>query len=182
MGLRHSRREVVVGGLRRAPAVMTLGRLAGPAVARAAGKPPPRIPAVASNRLALPAARSLPFAPVTVARSVQGRLVIAHELGRGPRWIAVSGGIHGGAERNTSDLARLLFDHFRASPAEIPEGIGLSFVSDMNPDGAFTETRENARGIDLNRNWDPDFSRNRRGVRAAIAFVLDEPAGETPTE
>jgi hypothetical protein len=184
LGLQRSRREAVIGVLRRALAVAALGSLAGPAVARAAGNPPPKTPADAAGGLVLPAARSLPFPPVAVARSVQGRIVVAHELGRGPRWIAVIGGIHGGAERNTSDLARLLFGHFRANPADIPEGIGLSFVLDLNPDGAFAGTRENARGIDLNRNWDFEWQRDThnaygivRGGGGAAPFSEPETAG-----
>ena len=92
--------------------------------------------------------------PVLLAHSVEGRAIRGVELGDGPRWIAVIGGIHQGNEANTTDLVNLLLDHFRDNLAEIPDGVGLAFIPDLNPDGAAADTRTNANGVDLNRNWD----------------------------
>ena len=93
-------------------------------------------------------------APVLLGHSVQGRAIRGVELGDGPRWFAVIGGIHQGNEANSTVLAHLLLDYFRNNPAEIPAGVGLAFLPDVNPDGAVAGTRENANGVDLNRNWD----------------------------
>ena len=92
--------------------------------------------------------------PVLLAHSVEGRAIRGVELGDGPRWIAVIGGIHQGNEANTTDLVNLLLDHFRDNLVEIPDGVGLAFIPDLNPDGAAAGTRTNANGVDLNRNWD----------------------------
>ena len=91
---------------------------------------------------------------VLLGHSVQGRAIRGVELGAGPRWVAVIGGIHQGNEANTTVLVNLLLNHFRDNPAEIPDGVGLAFIPDLNPDGAVAGTRANANGVDLNRNWD----------------------------
>ena len=55
-------------------------------------------------------------ASVTLGRSVEDRPINLVELGDGPRWVAVIGGIHQGNEANTTDLVNLLLDHFRDNP------------------------------------------------------------------
>ena len=90
------------------------------------------------------------------------------ELGDGPRWIAVIGGIHQGNEANTTDLVNLLLDHFRDNPDEIPDGVGLAFIPDINPDGAAAGTRENANGVDLNRNWDANWQPDSYGPSGLV--------------
>ena len=132
-------------------------------------------------------------APVLLGHSLQGRAIRGLELGDGPRWIAVIGGIHQGNEANTTVLANLLLDHFRDSPAEIPDGVGLAFIPDVNPDGAVAGTRTNANGVDLNRNWDAGWHPDSYGpsglvpggggtrpfsepeTRALARYLLDRP-------
>lgn len=85
--------------------------------------------------------------------SVEGRPIVAYVVGNGPVLIAVIGGIHQGQEANTTLLVEMLSQFYEANRAEIPDGIGLIFIPNMNPDGAAAGTRENSRGVDLNRNW-----------------------------
>ena len=106
--------------------------------------------------------------PVLLGHSVQGRPIRGVELGAGPRWVAVIGGIHQGNEANTTVLARLLLDHFRDNLAEIPDGVGLAFIPDLNPDGAVAGTRENANGVDLNRNWDAGWQPDAYGPSGLV--------------
>ena len=103
-----------------------------------------------------------------LTRSVEGRAIRVVELGRGPRWIAVIGGIHQGNEANTTDLVNLLLDHFQANLDLIPDGVGLALIPDLNPDGAAAGTRENANGVDLNRNWDADWQRDSYGPSGLV--------------
>ena len=103
-----------------------------------------------------------------LTRSVEGRAIRVVELGRGPRWIAVIGGIHQGNEANTTDLVYLLLDHFRANLDLIPAGVGLALIPDLNPDGAVAGTRENANGVDLNRNWDADWQPDSYGPSGLV--------------
>jgi predicted deacylase len=85
---------------------------------------------------------------VVVGHSVRGRAITA--IVRGPddakRKILVVGCIHGNecaGLRITSALAR-------SKPAK---GVQLWIVPEMNPDGAAADTRQNAHGVDLNRNY-----------------------------
>lgn len=130
---------------------------------------------------------------VLLGHSVQARAIRGLELGAGPRWLAVIGGIHQGNEANTTVLANLLLDHFRNNLAEIPDGVGLAFIPDLNPDGAAAGTRENANGVDLNRNWDAGWQPDAYGpsglvpgaggtrpfsepeTRALARYLLDRP-------
>ena len=127
------------------------------------GKPPPPADRAATSeptsspiavKTADAAAKAIAGSPVLLGHSVQGRAIRGVELGDGPRWFAVIGGIHQGNEANSTVLAHLLLDYFRNNPAEIPAGVGLAFLPDVNPDGAMAGTRENVNGVDLNRNWD----------------------------
>ena len=106
--------------------------------------------------------------PVLLGHSVQGRPIRGVELGNGPRWVAVIGGIHQGNEANTTVLAKLLLTHFRDNLAEIPDGVGLAFIPDLNPDGAVAGTRENANGVDLNRNWDAGWQPDTHGPSGLV--------------
>jgi N-acetylmuramoyl-L-alanine amidase len=107
-----------------------------PPPARAAaphGAPPP----------AFPAARTL-----TVGRSSQGRSIRAVRVGspRARRRILVVGEIHGNELAGIAVTRRLR--HVRP-----PRGVELWLVDMLNPDGAAAGTRQNARGVDLNRNF-----------------------------
>jgi murein peptide amidase A len=83
-----------------------------------------------------------------LGRSVQGRPIHAAVLaGVHPtRSVLVVGCIHGN-ERAGIPLARML----AAGPPV--HGARLWIVFDLNPDGAAADTRQNAHGVDLNRNF-----------------------------
>jgi len=106
--------------------------------------------------------------PVLLGHSVQGRAIRGVELGAGPRWVAVIGGIHQGNEANTTVLAHLLLEHFRENPAEIPDGVGLAIIPDVNPESAVPGTRVNANGVDLNRNWDAGWQPDSYGPSGLV--------------
>jgi protein MpaA len=99
-----------------------------------------------------------------IGYSVRHRAVYAHEVGNfaSTKRILVVGCIHGDETagiRITRRLAR----------ATVPRGIDLWIVHNVNPDGRRLGVRQNARGVDLNRNfrsewipigerWDPQYS------------------------
>jgi protein MpaA len=96
--------------------------------------------------------------------SVQGRPIRVHEVGdfSGPRRVLVVGCIHGNECAGTEVSRRLV----RRPP---PPGVHLWVVHSLNPDGRRLRVRQNARGVDLNRNfrsewipigerWDPQYS------------------------
>ncbi len=84
----------------------------------------------------------------TIGRSVQGRPIRAVRVGdpRAPIRVLVVGEIHGTELAGRAVTRRLR----RARP---PEGVELWLVDQLNPDGAAAGTRQNARGVDLNRNF-----------------------------
>jgi murein peptide amidase A len=95
---------------------------------------------------------------MTIGYSVRHRPIRAVLVGdpRSPRSVLVVGCIHGN-ERAGITVAKLLAA--RASPPRT----ALWIVPVLNPDGAAADTRQNGRGVDLNRNfpyqWRPLGSR-----------------------
>jgi protein MpaA len=98
---------------------------------------------------------------VRLGRSVRGRRIDAVRVGdpAGPRRVLVVGCIHGNECTGTA-VTRILS---RSSPAG-----DFWLVSNLNPDGFALGRRQNARGVDLNRNfpsewrmggrpWDPEY-------------------------
>lgn len=89
--------------------------------------------------------------------SVEGRPLLAHRLGTGPRVVMLVGGVHTGFEANTVELVNRLVAHFQSTPGDIMPGITLVLVPVLNPDGLergrTLAGRFNASGVDLNRNW-----------------------------
>lgn len=109
----------------------------------------------------------------TIGYSYEGRPLVAYQFKNGPTQIIFVGGLHGGYEWNTIELAYLAIDYFLANPDEVPDSVTLIIIPSANPDGQFLVTgkegritaadvrvddtfpgRFNGRNVDLNRNWD----------------------------
>ncbi len=111
----------------------------------------------------------------SIGRTVDGRSIDSYSFGYGTRKIVLVGGMHGGYEWNTIQLAYRLIDYFTDNPQEIPADVTLIIIPAVNVDGQFLITgqdgrfaledvalitvpgRFNARGVDLNRNWNCDW-------------------------
>jgi hypothetical protein len=85
-------------------------------------------------------------ASLLFGHSVQDRPLRAERVGEGPVKVLVVGSIHGNETAGSAVLARLR----RSAP---PPGVELWLVDSVNPDGVRRGTRQNARGVDLNRNF-----------------------------
>ncbi len=107
-----------------------------------------------------------------IGRSVQGRPIVAWAYGppTARRRILVIGVIHGD-ERAGLAITRAL----RRRP--IPPGVQLWLLPELNPDGVAADTRQNAHGVDLNRNFP---SRWRYSSEPTFASGL-RPASEPET-
>ena len=88
----------------------------------------------------------------TIGRSVRDRPITLVTRGDGETTVLVVGCIHGNECAGRAIVKRL-------RRMEVPRGVRLLLVPALNPDGAAAGTRQNARGVDLNRN----FSRGWRG-------------------
>jgi protein MpaA len=98
---------------------------------------------VPARAVAVPAA-----ARREIGRSVQGRTIGAVNVGAPtrPARVLVVGCIHGNECAGKAVVRRLR--HHRS-----PRGFELWLIGDLNPDGSRAGTRQNARGVDLNRNF-----------------------------
>jgi hypothetical protein len=106
----------------------------------------------------------------TIGTSVQGRPLRITRLGQGPRRVLWVGGIHGNEREgriSTDELPRALLETPGAT-----ETITLTILEDVNPDGTAQNTRGNARGVDLNRNYPAD---NFKPSRLFGLKALDQP-------
>jgi hypothetical protein len=95
---------------------------------------------------------------IIIGYSVQGKPIEAVKIGSGSTKIVFVGGIQSGIAPNTVTLGQELIDHYTLSIAEIPQGVTVIMVPNLNPDSSPTigqlEGRYNANSVDLNRNWD----------------------------
>jgi len=90
----------------------------------------------------------------TIGRSVQGRALSVAGIGHeGGIAVVVVGSIQGD-QTNTRDLVNALVAEFEHAPQQVPEGVALYLLPSINPDGNAANSRFNANGVDLNRNWD----------------------------
>jgi protein MpaA len=85
---------------------------------------------------------------VVLGRSVDGRRLVARVIGAdsAPRKVLLVGCIHGD---ECAGLRILSAVGARRPPA----GVQLWLVDELNPDGTAAGTRQNAHGVDLNRNF-----------------------------
>lgn len=105
-----------------------------------------------------------------VGKSVQGRPMMSLALGRGPDVTFILATIHGDEPAGTP-LVRRLSTYLRQNP-EILNGRRVVLLRLANPDGLVHNSRFNARGVDLNRNFD---AANRKNSRQTGLSALSEP-------
>jgi len=122
------------------------------------------------------------IAPPVVSRigtSAGGRAINSYRFGFGNTDVVIVGGMHGGYEWNAILLAQSLIDHYYAGGGKIRPTVSLHVIPNANPDGLALATgkdpadlqlqptdiithtlsgRFNANGVDLNRNWDCNWS------------------------
>ena len=114
-----------------------------------------------------PAAAPAFAGSVVLGRSWQGRPIEAVQVGsRSGTRVLVVGCIHG---NETAGIAIA-----RALERLAPRGLDLWVVTDLNPDGVAAGTRQNAHGVDLNRNF-PWSWRPMGGVYESGPRPLSEP-------
>jgi murein peptide amidase A len=122
------------------------------------------------------ATASVPHHRIVIGHSVQGRPIRATEIGapNAPHTVLVVGVIHGNEGAGLAVIDRLL----RMTP---PRGVDVWVVKLMNPDGYYANTRQNARGVDLNRNfpWKWHHAGSPWGVYYSGPSAASEPETRT---
>jgi len=92
--------------------------------------------------------------PLAIGHSVRGRPIVAYERGdRSAPATLVVGVIHGSEPAGLAVISQL-----RRLP--LPPHVHLWLVPAANPDGLAAGKRQNARGVDLNRNWPTAWKHN----------------------
>jgi len=109
-----------------------------------------------------------------VGTSVQQRPIMCLVLGDGPDVALIMATIHGNEAAGTP-LVRRLASYLRQRP-EILAGRKVVLMAVANPDGMANGTRYNAKGIDLNRNFE---ARNRVNSKDTGLTALSEPEART---
>lgn len=102
-----------------------------------------------------------------IGRSVQDRAIYAYRIGNGKTKILMWSQMHG----NESTTTKALFDFFNYLDGEgKPLLMDFSFLClpMLNPDGAQVYTRENANGVDLNRDADQRTQPESMALRKAF--------------
>ncbi|MET0909435.1 MAG: M14 family zinc carboxypeptidase [Ilumatobacteraceae bacterium] len=95
----------------------------------------------------VPGALDLTAPVVGLGRSVNGAPIVAERIGElGGRPVVVIGVIHGDEDDGVA-----IIDELRSNP--VPAGVELWLIESMNPDGQAAQVRQNANGVDLNRNF-----------------------------
>jgi protein MpaA len=105
-----------------------------------------------------------------VGTSVQRRPIMCLELGEGSDVTFIMATIHGNEAAGTP-LVRRLSWYLREHPAML-DGRKVVLMAVANPDGMVNGSRYNARGVDLNRNFE---AANRVNSKQAGLTALSEP-------
>jgi protein MpaA len=106
-----------------------------------------------------------------IGKSVEGRPIVAMRLGdpSSHHKMLVVGCIHGNECAGRAIVRRL-------RRTALPRDLDLWLVPDMNPDGSRAGTRQNARGVDLNRNF--SYRWRRQGKRWDTYYSGPRPFSE----
>lgn len=105
-----------------------------------------------------------------VGQSVQNRPMLCLELGGGADLTFIMGAIHGDEHAGTPLVWRLA-SYLRQHQATL-NGRKVLLMAVANPDGFANNTRYNAKGVDLNRNFE---AANRINTRQTGLIPLSEP-------
>ena len=112
-----------------------------------------------------------------IGYSVQGRPIHAIRFGSGPNHVLIIAGLHG--TEYGYDVASKLVSYLLANPSALPAGTQLDVIASANPDGRAKRRRENARGVDLNRNFP---ARNWRRIKKRGATAGPSRGSEPETQ
>lgn len=114
-----------------------------------------------------------------IGRSVEDRPIYMTAFGSGDDVTLFFSCFHGG-ERSTPRFAFEFADYLHRNPERIQPGKRVVIVPIQNPDGFVRGTRNNARNVDLNRNYPTLNWGLQQDTRRQIAFG-EAPASEPET-
>ena len=109
------------------------------------------------------------LATLVIGHSVDGRPIVATRVGdpAAPVHVLVVGDVHGNEPAGEAIVARLKRERL--------SGVAFWLVRTANPDGRARDTRQNARGVDLNRNFPWRWRPGPRGTYYPGPKAASEP-------
>ncbi|UCG23395.1 MAG: protein kinase [Chloroflexota bacterium] len=103
---------------------------------------------------------------LVLGQSVSGADIEAVRFGSGPNSIILVGGLHAGFAPGSVSVAQRAITHFGENPDEVPAETTIYVISSLSPDSPYDPGelpgRFNGRGVDINRNWDCNWTRDAR--------------------
>ena len=147
---------------------------------------PTNVPTAKPTNTATPVPILTPLLPIVtpavseqvIGYSVRNQPITSIRLGYGERIIVLIGGINSGFAPSGITLARRFVTYFQDHQTDIPADVSLYIIVDGNPDSVYAPGRRdgrlNAKGVDLNRNWECDWQRVAQFEREPIS------GGDTP--
>jgi hypothetical protein len=101
-----------------------------------------------------------------IGRSVNNLPIEAVRFGNGPQNLIFIGGLHAGFAPATVTLAQQTVAHLTQNPGLIPANLTVYVILSAGPDSPNApgelRGRLNANGVDLNRNWECDWTADAR--------------------
>lgn len=88
----------------------------------------------------------------SIGQSAQGRSILSYIFGAGPTTYLFTGAIHGNEISSKYTMDNFVAD-LEANPSKVPAGARVVIVPAVNPDGVARAMRNNARNVNLNRNF-----------------------------
>ena len=109
---------------------------------------------------------SIDYLPIPVRQSMAGisveeRPIMYHLIGQGPDVIFILAAIHGD-EPAGIPLTKRLADYLQLNQQKLLKGHTVLILPVANPDGIAKNSRLNAKGVDLNRNFDTENRINNK--------------------
>jgi protein MpaA len=98
------------------------------------------------------ASRAHCYTTYSIGTSVKGRPITAYQFGSGPSMVLYIAAMEGN-EQNSAEQLQQWIPELDANPGKIPSYRTIVVIPQINPDGFAADTRVNADGIDLNRNF-----------------------------
>lgn len=86
--------------------------------------------------------------------SVERRPIEVYVFGSGPKTTLIMAGVHGDEQRGV-DIVRSIHSILSETSPDVLDGRRIVLMPCANPDGYAANTRQNANGVDINRNF-PD--------------------------
>jgi protein MpaA len=148
--------------------MLSLLLLAGALLAAPFGQSAATRPGASEAAAPPPAASAGAATSEVIGRSVRGRPIRATRIGGGLTSVVVVGCVHGNERAGRAVIRRLR----EAAPVR---DVTLWLIDLANPDGCLANKRQNARGVDLNRNFPYRWKALPHGTYHSGSRALSEP-------